>query len=252
MKSFSALLKEINDDLFGKKTFDFDHLILLANKVIYHLLMRNKLVLAEKVILIEFCSVLHTYTGSMDSNASKYAKEFDQNTCDYKIVRELLMKFKGNYDFNVLATWANHYYYDALLWNAAIEQMIKINEISGLVYAIGHTQAQPNESRYMLRQRYIAHLKALNPTWRQIKSIVINTMMPLDLVKDLFEYTLEKGLLKDLPEEEYYLYLWNHTIKNAKSVLEHCDLAQEKKHYDELHRLAKIIADSREKSEVSV
>lgn len=228
MKKFNDLLKEIGP-LLAAKEINYQALIECADQLIYHLLSMKMLSRAQKNLLSELCFILHKYTGSMNSDKSQYAKDFQYNTCDYKIVRELVLRFKGNSPYQELRQWANYYYYDGILWGEAIDQMKEIDHIEALVYAIKHTQPYPDTTEERLREGYWRELKTLEPTWKEIEGIVINTMMPIDFVKKEFEYVFEKGLLKGLPEEEYYTYLWEKTFRNVASMEEHIEITEKER-----------------------
>ena len=236
MKSFKNLLKEIGSAL-SAKPIDYENLILLANQVIYQLLSLKTLKRSEAHILQELCSVLHDYTGNQSTNRAQYAEDFDQNTCDYKIVRELVLRFKDHNVYEELRDWVNHYYYDGILWCEGIKQMVAIDPIPGLVYAIKQTQPNADSSVKQLRKRYWEQLKDCEPTWKEIESAVINTMMPIGMVKEMFEYVLEKKLLEGSSHEEYYMYFWEHTIKPAKNDREHIELIEKER--ETLSTLAK-------------
>lgn len=228
MKSFKNLLEEIGP-MLSVKPVDYEALIIRANQVIYHLLIIKTLTKSQSHLLQELCFVLHDYTGNQSTNRPQYAEDFEDNTCDYKIARELVLRFKTHNVYDELKDWANHYYVDGLLWYGAIEQMIAINSIPALVYGIEHTQPHGISSVKELRERYWTQLKSLDPTWDDIERIVINTSIPIKMVKEMFEYVLEKKLLEGHKNERYYLHFWEKTIKPAESVKKHIELFEKER-----------------------
>ncbi len=238
MESIIDLKKLIKRELSSAK-IDYGKLISYADKMIFHLLQRTSLLKSDIEFLAKFCTALLSYTRDSGTNSSKYSKDFKESTCDYKIAREMVVRFKNGGTYSNLRDWANNYYYDGVLWQAAIKQMIALDPIPGRVYAIEQSQPNHRETKEQVRNKHWKELKELRPTWEQIDKIAINTMMPIEFVKEVFGYVLAEKLLKTSPDEKYYLYLWKHTIKDAHSVTEHVELVE--KHRSSLKKLAERV-----------
>ncbi len=245
MNRLEILLKKAKNYLTFKTSkhnvlvTDSEKLVSIANKVLFYLLTTEKLPKRQLNLIIKICNDLrNNYTGDSGSGSSDYSKEFTENTIDYKIARDLVFRFSNLLSYNTLANWANHYYYDGLLWSHALQRMIKLDPIPGLVYAIKHTQVDHwNTNEDVRREKFWIQLIEHNPSWVQIKHIVINSMMPIDLVKTMFKYVFEKKLLEGDSHEKYYVYLWEHTFKNVENYEKHFELT--KKHEEKLLELAR-------------
>jgi hypothetical protein len=246
MNRLEILLKKAKSYLTWKSpkykamVTDSKKLVIIANKVLFYLLTTEKLTKHQSNLIVKMCNNLHdNYTRDSGSDSSDYSKKFSENTVDYKIARELTLRFTHMLSYDTLANWANHYYYDGLLWSHALQRMIELDPIPGLVYAIKHTQVDHwNTNEDVRRENFWTRLTtAFNPTWDQIEGIVINSTMPIDLVKTMFGYVFEKKLLNDHPSEKYYSYLWEHTFKNVEDYKKHFELTE--KHEIELSKLAR-------------
>ncbi len=202
---------------------DYKELISLANQMIYHLLSIDKLTFSEQNLLCNLIEVLNPHTRDSGHSSSAYSKAYIENTCDYKIARDLVMRFEGN-TYEALSHWANHYYFDPILWHKAIEKMIELKAIEGRVYAIGHAQPKARESADAVRQRHWKELMQFNPTWKQIEFIIINTMMPIEFVKGGIEYVIKNNLLEGLKNKAYYMHLFEKTYQPASTMQEHLAL----------------------------
>jgi uncharacterized protein YaaW (UPF0174 family) len=107
----------------------------LAHQVIYYLLDVETLHDSDRELIYKLIHVLEENGRKLGVKTS-YSMTHVHNTCDYKIARELVMKFKGN-RYKELCHFINRYHYDALLVEAALDEMIKQNALDGLSRAAG-------------------------------------------------------------------------------------------------------------------
>ncbi len=208
-----------------KKPFS---LIPLANMVIYNLLSAKKLSVKDKKTLYRLIDELRGYTQNSGTDSNAYSKEFDENTCDYKIARELVLRFKGH-PFDVLSVWINHYYYDSQLWHEAVDQMIGINRVEGLISAIEHAQPSCFETKEDLQQRCWDQLTSHQLSFKDLERLCVLTTIPLRISKLACELVLKNNLLDGLPEKDYYLYVFKNVILKAKDINHYSELI--KKHH---------------------
>ncbi len=187
-------------------------LVGLAHKLIFLLLETNEISIEERQIIYDLVATLEDCT--QDTGA-------DCNTCDYKIARELVMKFPGN-DFRVLKSWINQYWYDHRMVNQAIDEMVIIDFELGLVEAI--QSAQPGHIFRQTRQEvvrgYWRMLKqSQNLTFDLLKGIAVRTDMDSEIQKECIDLIFERDLLCDHRNEKYYTMLFkNERISRAVLV----------------------------------
>jgi hypothetical protein len=226
-----------------KQNRNYDQLIWLANEAIFALLSTNSLPSKERKILCKLISELESYTGDINSSASKYAKEHSQNTCDYKIARELVMKFCSSLDYETLASFVNHYYYDTILVDNALEAMIDYEYVKGHVHAVKNTQASVDrrKSEADMKMFYWSRLRDtadISFSFDDIQDIAIMSTMPKAVQDDCIRYVLKNGLLDGHKAEKYYKFLFKKITLPAKTWKQAEVL--HKKHEPKLIELARL------------
>lgn len=237
MRTLKDCIERVKIILKPKTRFPLS-LIALGNLIVYKLLSTDTISIRDKKVLYRFINELHEYTRDSGTDSNKYSKEFIDNTCDYKIARELVLRFKGH-PFGVLSVWINHYYYDSQLWHEAIEQMIEIDQVQGLCSAIEYAKATPFESVEKLQKIYWKRLISHQLSFKDLETICVKSNIPLWLSKEACELVIAKNLLEGLPEKDYYLHFFNNVVLKAKNSDHYMSLI-EKNHKKSVELVKKI------------
>ncbi len=224
--------------ILKQKTYNPLSLVALGNLIVYKLLSTYTISVRDKKVLYRFINALHEYTRDSGTDSNKYSKDFEDNTCDYKIARELVLRFDGH-PFDVLSVWINHYYYDSQLWHGAIDKMIKIDPVKGLVLAIEHAQPTPFESEEDLQKVYWDQLVSYEPSFKDLEGLCVKTDLPLWILKEASSLVMTRNLLDGLPEKDYYLHFFNNVVFKAKNSDDYITLI-EKNHNKSVELSRKI------------
>ena len=180
---------------------NYKRLMSLATRAVKDLLTRKETVTkAEKKFLYNIIASLYEYTvGNMAPETRDYANEHDRNTIDYKLAREIVLKYPKRNDVKFLQDVVNYYYYDNVLVSEGLHQLIAQDPIGGLCFAIEHAQALGDKSKKRMQLEYFSQLENRldepGVTYKNLKNLVSSRLMPFYIRKTTAKIILKKNLL---------------------------------------------------------
>jgi|GEM_PF-5283176 len=192
-----------------RDTRDYARLISLSNKAIRALLSSETIKKAERNILFKLVHFLQEskQAGSLIPKMKEYCEKNEYNTPDYKISRELILKFPGKNDFAFLRDAAHAYYFDGLLVTQAIEQMIAINPIDGLIAGIESAQSFLDKSKKVLQKDYFGRLKEYandgDLTFEKIRYLASGSLYPFSLRKGAAKIILQRNMIEGVEKDDH-------------------------------------------------
>ena len=216
--------KPYNAGLGDRREYEqpYVDLIHLADEVLYYMVREETLTAEQMEIVCILVRVLSPYTDRGTCiNANPYAVTHKENTCTYKLARELLFGFQAE-KYEDLRRWVLDYYFDHFLVEEALKLMISIDRQKALAFAVEHAMpGHLGESKKKMQKKYWQLLKECkNLTYDLLSNISIKSDMNFSIQKDCWNLIIKNNLLKGHKDKEDRMKFYEQVIKPARNKRE--------------------------------
>lgn len=218
MKDLSKSIAYLQEAL-SKEKIDWQHVLYLSNQIFFHLFVDKNISEEDQCKLFNCLVHTQTYTHHKFGSSVKpstYASDYEFNTIDYKIARELILQCKL-VKYEHILQYVKHYYFDTVLVYRGIEQMIELQPLEGILYGILNTPKIYNfKPEAKIRGEYWQKMKILQPSIKEMQPFIFNTSSPLHIRKEFGLYILETELYKQASKSMYLQYFIKAILFEAK------------------------------------